>query len=379
MNSLDKNYQNLLSEILNDGTIKMDRTGTGTISVFGKQLIHDMSEGFPLLTTKKMFFKGVVTELLWFLRGNTNVKFLIDNNCNIWNGDLYKNYCKIFDNKVPFVKDEVDIKLTKEEFVNRLKNNQNFLNEFGDLGPVYGKQWRRWTSIEKLLKINEQGSVTEIYQEFEIDQIKKIFTQLEDNPDDRRMIVNSWNISDIQNMVLPPCHYSFQIYTQKIDLKKRINIWNKSSTIEEQVLEEFNKKSDEEKHIYLDEYTNVKSREISLLWNQRSVDTFLGLPFNLASYGLLLNILAQVFDMVPKKLIANLGDTHLYLNHIDQAKEQITRQPYELCNLKIKDNDWIGFTQKENNFDQFINSLKIEDFIIENYICHQTIKGELSN
>jgi len=173
MNSLDKNYQNLLSEILNDGTIKMDRTGTGTISVFGKQLIHDMSEGFPLLTTKKMFFKGVVTELLWFLRGNTNVKFLIDNNCNIWNGDLYKNYCKIFDNKVPFVKDEVDIKLTKEEFVNRLKNNQNFLNEFGDLGPVYGKQWRRWTSIEKLLKINEQGSVTEIYQEFEIDQIKK--------------------------------------------------------------------------------------------------------------------------------------------------------------------------------------------------------------
>jgi thymidylate synthase len=187
------------------------------------------------------------------------------------------------------------------------------------------------------------------------------------------MIVNSWNLSEIDYMNFSPYHYSFQIYTQIISLKKRIENWTKSSNIDEIIIEEFNKKSEEEKHIYLNENSNVNSREISLLVNQRSINVFSELPFNLALYGLLLNIIAQKVDMNPDKIILNIGEIYLDVSHIKQAKEQISRQPYHLCKLKINDENWKTFIEKDNNFDEFINSIQINDFSIDNYVHHQVL------
>ena len=305
MNNLDKQYQALLQDILDNGVKKEDRTGTGTISVFGRQIRHNMSEGFPLLTTKKMAWKTMVTELLWFLRGDTNIKFLVDNGCHIWDGDAYQAYIKRY-NKGEYVGKTKLLENSKknrtltepftiEEFIEKIKTDIAFAMKWGELGRIYGRQWRKWLSIKRI-GIENGGTIHKAYPDYgEVDQIQNLINDLKTNPDSRRLMVNAWNVGELDQMVLPPCHYGFQVYTRKTTREEKI--------------------------------TNPgKYRAISLMWNQRSVDTFLGLPFNIASYGLLLEIIAKEVDMVPDELIGNLGDVHLYSNHIEQAKEQIGRE-----------------------------------------------------
>ena len=337
MNDLDKQYQNLLADILISGRNKEDRTGTGTRSVFGRQIRHDMRDGFPLLTTKKMAWKTMVTELLWFLRGDTNIKYLVDNGCHIWDGDAYKNYCKWVGPRFE--------PLTQEEFINKIKTDEEFAKKWGDLGPIYGAQWRRWGGLQDIADDD-----TPIY----LDQITNLIKELKTNPDSRRLMVSAWNVGELNEMVLPPCHYGFQVYTRELSLEERIQWVMKNRDIELDNL------------IITEEAFSERTpqRAISLMWNQRSVDTFLGLPFNIASYGLLLMMIADEVNMVPEELIGNLGDVHLYLDHIEQAKEQINREPFELPTVYVRDG---------------IESFMDGDIILENYKSHPAIKAPLSN
>ena len=353
MNNLDKQYTNLLQDILDNGAVKGDRTGTGTVSVFGRQIRHKMSEGFPLLTTKKMPFKTIVTELLWFLRGDTNIKYLVDNDCNIWNGDAWKNY-QHKASKEDFLKNGV---LRYDGFINQIKTDDEFANKWGELGPIYGKQWRKWRN-----KISSNGE----YMPFgnNIDQIQNLINDLKGNPDSRRLMVNAWNVGELDQMVLPPCHYGFQVYTRELSLEERATIWNNTH----------NPAGNIYTHNQYDE-NDIPARAISLMWNQRSVDTFLGLPFNIASYGLLLEILAKDVNMVPDELIGNLGDVHLYSNHIEQAREQIGREGFELPTFDCPVLDEIPHT----TFDELVQRLLPCDFEMEDYRAHPTIKAPLSN
>ena len=328
MNKLDKQYQELLQDILDNGVEKEDRTGTGTLSVFGRQIRHKMSDGFPLLTTKKMAWKVMVTELLWFLRGDTNIKYLIDNGCNIWNGDAYKAYLN--KNAVKHQWERGGDVADMEMFLDVVQNEAE--SDFGELGPIYGKQWRGWFGYD--------DNVDPIF----VDQIANLIEELKTNPDSRRLMVSAWNVGDLPKMVLPPCHYGFQVFTRK-------------TTREEKIV------------------NPGKYRAISLMWNQRSVDTFLGLPFNIASYGLLLEILAKEVDMIPDELIGNLGDVHLYSNHLDQAREQINREPYELSEVVINDEFW----NPDASFLDQIEHIQPDDFYIKKYQSHARIKAPLSN
>jgi thymidylate synthase len=400
MNNLDKQYTVLLQDILDNGITKQDRTGTGTLSVFGRQIRHKMSDGFPLLTCKKMPFRLIATELLWFLRGDTNIKYLVDNDCHIWDGDAYKNYVKHWEPMIEYI-DNKPI-LTQEDFINKIKTDDKFAKQWGDLGPVYGKQWRRW----KKAIINPKTG----YQDFTyIDQITNLINDLKTNPDSRRLMVNAWNVGELDSMVLPPCHYGFQVYTRELSDSERFEKW---------WVEYFNTPVDYIHSTYAmdiwekEHSKSYPTRAISLMWNQRSVDTFLGLPFNIASYGLLLEIIAKEVNMVPDELIGNLGDTHLYLNHIEQAKEQIgreldlderramvtqemfnqiynagdsstlthseidqwniprvkTREPYPLPKLFFK-------YEKET----YVNDYELDGFILKDYQAHPHIKAPLSN
>jgi thymidylate synthase len=367
MNNIDRQYKELLDHILRFGVDKADRTGTGTKSIFGWQIRHNMKEGFPLLTTKKMAWKTMVTELLWFLRGDTNIKYLVDNNCHIWDGDAYKNYCKWYDSQDDAEKIyEGAVLPTQEEFINRIKTDDEFANKFGELGPIYGKQWRRWT--KKKMWLSTDGSYENIYDEADqtvIDQIACLINELKTNPDSRRLMVSAWNVGELDQMVLPPCHYGFQIYTRELTFQERLNYYDPKKLYHNEVDSWF-----------LDEL-KIPKRAISLMWNQRSVDTFLGLPFNIASYALLLEIIAKAVNMVPEDLIGNLGDVHLYNNHIEQAKEQITRTPFELPKLIINSGN-------ENwhllEVDEIINTFDVDiTFKVENYQSHPAIKAPLSN
>jgi len=461
MNNIDKQYQQLLQDIIDNGVKKEDRTGTGTISVFGRQIRHKMSEGFPLITTKKMHWKSIVTELLWFLRGDTNIKFLLDYDCHIWDGDAYKRYYTEWSKSVPgdgtFSSNEYSspskyevCNFTKEEFIKQIKTNDEFAKKWGELGPIYGKQWRSWAvprmepkgfdfdaawkkhseiwsanygeecgpsfgSFCDSILINKNIGIAYGYHT-EIDQIQNLINELKTNPDSRRLMVNAWNVGELDQMVLPPCHYGFQVYTREISLGERQSILEKKGysgllnsnaknyKSGKKILEIIKKTCDD---------VNIPTRAISLMWNQRSVDTFLGLPFNIASYGLLLEIIAKTVNMVPDELIGNLGDVHLYSNHIEQAKEQIgrkltfderyalftghdktweeeggnsygkingldmmddkgiptkTREPYPLPTLKILDNKVDDIAHYE-----------INDFVLEGYQSHPTIKAPLSN
>ena len=292
MNSLDVTYQKILQDILLEGKEKTDRTGTGTISVFGKQIRHDMSEGFPLLTTKKMAVKTMMTELKWFLKGDTNIKYLVDNNCHIWDGDAYKTYKRAYEW-------DLDEYLSKKDFIQKIKTDDMFAKTWGELGPIYGKQWKNWNGK---------------------DQIKELIKNIKENPDSRRLMVSAWNVGELDKVVLPPCHYGFQCY--------------------------------------------VNDGKLSLMWNQRSVDTFLGLPFNIASYGTLLLLLCEETNLEPGELIGNLGDTHLYKNHIEQAEEQRLRGSFTLPTIKLSNVDILN--------GEF-------DYEIEGYTYHPTIKAPLSN
>jgi thymidylate synthase len=359
MNSIDRQYKELLEHILHFGVEKKDRTGTGTKSIFGWQIRHNMKDGFPLLTTKKMAWKTMVTELLWFLRGDTNIKYLVDNNCHIWDGDAYKNYCKWYDSQDEAEKVyEGAVLPTQEEFINKIKTDDEFAKQWGDLGPIYGKQWRRWKKVDEVWdeRLIPPFKIENIEL---IDQIANLISELKTNPDSRRLMVSAWNVGELDQMVLPPCHYGFQVYTRELSLEERIEFrkkYTKDGTVD----------YDNRNHNYLDHF-NIPKRAISLMFNMRSVDTFLGLPFNIASYGLLLEIVAKEVNMVPDELIGNLGDTHLYLNHIEQAKEQIGRIPYELPKLEI-------YGEVDD-----IAHYEIMDFEIKNYQSHPAIKAPLSN
>jgi thymidylate synthase len=411
VNKLDKQYQDLLQTILDYGVEKQDRTGTGTKSIFGYTIRHNMQDGFPVLTTKKMAWKTMVTELLWFLRGDTNIKYLVDNNCHIWDGDAYKRYVNSPEVKIPY---------SKEDFVNKIKTDKEWENKWGDLGPVYGAGWRNWDGI---------------------DQIANLINDLKTNPDSRRMLVSAWNVGELDQMVLPPCHYGFQVYTRELSASERITYKNSKqiNLSDSNELFDFIKSNvsmdlDNAVHKECDEF-NIPTRAISLMWNQRSVDTFLGLPFNIASYGLLLEIIAKSVNMVPDELIGNLGDTHLYSNHVEQAKEQIgreldlderremvtqemfnqiynagdsntlshseidqwnvptrTREPYTLPTLNINTEFWstesgecgIGLLDAIKIFNSFTNDnfckcLLEEDIQLSNYRSHEKIKAPLSN
>lgn len=262
-----KQYLELLNRILNEGTRKSDRTGTGTLSVFGHQMRFDMAEGFPLLTTKKLHLKSIIYELLWFLRGDTNVKYLHDHGVSIWD---------------------------------------EWADENGELGPIYGHEWRSWPD----------------YQGGTIDQIANVVDQIRRTPDSRRMIVSAWNVAEVDSMALPPCHTMFQFY--------------------------------------------VAEGRLSLQLYQRSADTFLGVPFNIASYALLLQMMAQVTGLQPGEFIHTTGDTHLYLNHLDQARLQLTRTPRKLPRMAI-------------NLDvKSIFDFTYEDFSLEGYDPWPHIKAEVS-
>jgi thymidylate synthase len=382
MNNLDARYQGLLEDILQWGVEKKDRTGTGTISVFGRQIRHKMSEGFPLLTTKKMHWNSVVTELLWFLRGETNIKFLLDYDCHIWDGDAYKRYVTHWGNQIDPINYELygpnttmncfheDKRLyTKEEFVKQIKTDETFAKQWGDLGPIYGKQWRNWEYKESW----ENGFGVHL-KETQIDQIQNLINELKTNPDSRRLMVNAWNVGELDQMVLPPCHYGFQVYTRELSESERFNWYgNKidSHMHHDHIVQEMNQE-------------NVPTRAISLMWNQRSVDTFLGLPFNIASYGLLLEIIAKEVNMVPDELIGNLGDVHLYSNHIEQAKEQIGRTPYELPTVKITERNWYMHEKVkehlgEKTLDEKLKSYRPDCFELIGYESHPKIKAPLSN
>ena len=348
MNNIDTQYQALLNDILANGVKKEDRTGTGTISVFGRQIRHKMSEGFPLLTTKKMPFKLIVTELLWFLRGDTNIKYLVDNGCNIWNGDAYKKYHSTWDMDTYGVLEP----LSQEQFVEKIKTNDKFAKEWGELGPIYGKQWRKWES-------DDIDSPKYEHYKKDIDQIQNLINELKTNPDSRRLMVNAWNVGELDQMVLPPCHYGFQVYTRELSFEERNELYVERCLANGDGLsgsagpDGLNYEYYEKLFV---EY-NIPARAISLMWNQRSVDTFLGLPFNIASYALLLEIIANEVNMVPDELIGNLGDVHLYSNHIEQAKEQIGRDLTD----EERYNKWFN-NNYETGMERFFDPNNLPDF-----------------
>lgn len=389
-NTLDKRVLDLYQYIIDNGYKKEDRTGTGTTSVFGMQIRHKMSEGFPLLTTKKMHWDSIVIELLWFLRGDTNIQYLVKNGCNIWNGDAYKAYNYYHNNHPKIHSNRFDI-LSKTEFVEKIKTDDIFAKKWGELGPIYGKQWRNWESThihnysESYGGISGRKYFSSDMQHTSIDQIANIIHDLKTNPDSRRMMVNAWNVGEIDKMTLPPCHYGFQVYTRELSLKERWD-WLKSNTKGMLQWDRMNLPSHDWLNcVWLSDsfdsstfektqdmgYVNVPKREISLMWNQRSVDSFLGLPFNIASYGLLLEILAKEVNMIPGELIGNLGDTHLYLNHIEQAKEQIERTSFELPTL----NELPNYLGMKDDWELYTKG----DFTLNNYKSHGTIKAPLSN
>jgi thymidylate synthase len=440
MNNLDAQYTALLQDILDNGHQKKDRTGTGTISVFDRQIRHSMKDGFPLLTTKRIPFRLVVNELLWFLRGDTNIKFLVDNDCHIWDGDAYKAYITKTDkwsNSGPhkLTLDELKMigvvsgpisdynirQFTKGEFINKIKTDDEFAKKWGDLGKIYGFQWRNWNGNPEQITNYGGGEINTYFCDCQeliedgnskirkknkgIDQIANLIHDLKTNPDSRRLMVNAWNPSELDSMVLPPCHYGFQVYTRELSLEERDVIFARRTFISTKgsFAEQSGTLAD-----YLDK-EGIPRRAISLSWNQRSVDTFLGLPFNIASYGLLLEIIAKEVNMVSDELIGNLGDTHLYSNHIEQAKEQIGRELTweERIGIQMEINDYRSYYTKEdldaNNIQKRtrepfpLPTLKIEneivkwavgdclptysitDFTLENYQSHPTIKAPLSN
>ena len=427
--NIEHQYLKLLKDILDNGVTKQDRTGTGTLSVFGRQIRHKMSEGFPLLTTKKMPFRLIATELMWFLRGDTNIKYLVDNDCHIWDGDAYKNYERRWETEGKFLSPPVN-KFTQEEFINKIKTNDEFAKRWGDLGPIYGKQWRQWKQFIPY-DVTEENCKVAVQV---TDQIQNLINDLKTNPDSRRLMVNAWNVGELDQMTLPPCHYGFQIYTRELswydDLDKIKEIyvnWSlaKSSggyagDIKADTIESANQifvngwQNNKDPYtgkplIELECFSSIPKRAISLMWNQRSVDTFLGLPFNIASYGLLLEIIAKEVNMVPDELIGNLGDTHLYLDHIEQAKEQIGREMSLDERRKLWESTGMGWKEEVSELLQmqeyncrfiptrtrepfplpklffkyeketYIDNYELDGFFLKDYQSHPTIKAPLSN
>lgn len=310
-------YLNLLKYILENGVKKEDRTGTGTISVFGYQMRFNLAEGFPLLTTKRVPFKLIASELLWFIKGDTNIKYLLQHNNHIWDEWAFKKWVESDEYSGPDMtdfgrraaRDEEFAKILKEQmaiFNEKILSDETFATRFGDLGPVYGKQWRSWPG--------ENGEI--------IDQLQNVINQIKKNPDSRRLIVSAWNPAEVDHMALPPCHTLFQFY--------------------------------------------VAEGKLSCQLYQRSADVFLGVPFNVASYALLTHLIAHECGLEVGDFVHSFGDVHIYLNHIEQVKEQLSRTPKSLPTLKIN-------TEKKSVFD-----IELEDLTIEGYDPHPTIKAPVA-
>ena len=350
-NNVDKQYLDLVKHVLKNGIKKTDRTGTGTLSVFDYTMRFNMNEGFPLLTSKKMFTKGIIHELIWFLKGDTNIKYLVDNDVHIWDGDAFRNFMDTSEG-------DPDLIWNKDQFINLIKTDKKFAKEWGELGPVYGAQWRRWNKVNfDNIIVDYSGDNTGYTLHEPIDQIANLINDLKTNPDSRRLMVSAWDVGEISNMVLPPCHYGFQCYTQEMNLFERKKWWCESLGKSIHYAEDF---TEQELNTL-----NVPKRRLSLKWTQRSCDLLLGVPFNIASYSLLLHILAREVNMVPNELIFSGGDVHIYLNHIDGAKEQLTRETYELPKLELTNSS--------------IDNIKYDDIKIVNYKSSGAIKMELSN
>ena len=355
VNNIDKQYQDLLKKILEKGRTKGDRTGTGTISIPFATLEFDMSEGFPLLTTKKVFTKAIVHELLWFINGDTNIKYLEDNGVTIWTSDAYREYNK----KVEGLTDE---RLTKENFSLAIKQNPKFAEMYGELGPIYGRQWRKWTTTQVETVLGDDKKPKTRLKIDSIDQLAEAMNKLLNNPDDRRILVSAWNVAELPYMALPPCHWAFELYTEELTARERMNLsTNYGNTHDIKA----NWDVSENLINHMCDKWGVPTRRLHLKWHQRSVDTFLGLPFNIASYAILLHMFAQQANMVPGTLVGDLTNVHIYSNHVEQCKEQISREPRALPKLVLnKANDLFSY--------------KYSDVKIENYFPHESIKGDIS-
>lgn len=391
-NNLDKQYLQFADDILKNGKISGDRTGTGTKKVFGRMLHHNMSEGFPLLTSKEVHFKSVLTELLWFVSGVTNIKPLVDQKNYIWVGDCYKRYCQYIDNstrpedqtymvlnrdslgmnigpiamtdKGPQVTESYR-KMTREEFIDMIKSapqnyndysekdiysspeawKSDFVLTFGELGPVYGSMWTNWDGIN---------------------QIENAIETLKKNPNSRRILISAWNPTYVDKVVLPPCHYAFQFVTEELSFEERMQSYisqgfnidrlrNNAGFLENSTLE-----------LYFDK-ENIPKHKLNLMFNMRSIDLALGLPFNIASYGLLLMMFAQQVNMIPNTLVASLGDLHIYLNQ----QEGMTKQTYESETFTLPK---VSINKAKSIFDY-----KVDDFKLENYQNAGKISMPLSN
>lgn len=380
MNNVDKKYLDLLRYVLDNGHKKSDRTGVGTISTFGYQMRFNMQEGFPLLTTKKIFTKAVIHELLWFLKGGDNIKYLVDNGVNIWNEWPWQAYMNehearktalsisidrsdIYDD-TPFsvknMKDRLDSHpaLTLDQFVDKIRTDDEFAKVWGDVGPIYGKQWVKWDSY----KVHDNGDV----EYGSINQIDQVIEDLKHNPDSRRIMVNAWNVAQIKDMKLPPCHWAFQLWTRSLSASERENTYAKLRGYSDEQRAEMNPNcTDEDVHIIMDSH-NIPRRAVSLMFQMRSVDCFLGMPFDIASYGILLEMLAQITKMVPDELIVTSGDTHIYLNHLEQVKTQLNRTAFDLPTIKL------------NKDVKHIYNFKYEDIEFINYKAHASIKADVA-
>ena len=397
MNNLDKQLKKLYTRILSTGNIKADRTNVGTQSIFGHQMRFDLREGFPLTTLRKIHIKSMVYELLWFLGAYdkkykkyppSSLKFLVDNGVNFWTDWCYKEYKderfkKWQNNDITDGKEVKPFKcLSIKDFTKRIISDDNFALKYGDLGPVYGKQWQNWggytETVEKTTTHKDTKSGKYIidkdgHKEIEvkgINQIEQVIDQLIEEPDSRRIIVSAWNVEEIEDALLPACHILFQFYTSIASLEDRIS-YCKDNYSEEEInsyMTKFNMGSWEDiennlghKLKVLDHF-NVPERYVDLQLYQRSQDVYLGNPYNTASYSLLLTMIGQIVNMIPREFILTTGDTHLYTNSIDATKTLLTREIRELPKLKI------------NRDIQKIEDFRYEDFEIVNYNPHDNIK-----
>jgi thymidylate synthase len=372
-NNLDKQYLNFVQDILANGTVSGDRTGTGTKKVFGRMLHHNMNEGYPLLTSKKVHFKGILTELLWFLSGVTNIKPLVDQNNYIWVGDCYKRYCQYIqastrsEDETYMVLDndhQTHRIMTREEFIDMIKSaptnyndytdkdmyssmeawKSDFVLMFGELGPVYGAMWTNWKGIN---------------------QIENAIETLKTNPNSRRILVTAWDPSYVDKVVLPPCHFCFQFTTEELSQEERIKIYEQNGFNTDRLRDDAGYIAGDALDNQLNK-ADIPKHKLNLLFNMRSIDLALGLPFNIASYGLLLMMFAQQTNMIPNTLVASLGDLHIYLNQQEGMEKQLTQETFDLPQIKIK--------KASSIFDY-----KVEDFELVNYKSAEKIAMPLSN
>ena len=359
MNATDNEYKRLLNLILSEGRVKHNRTGIDTKGVFGAQARFDLSWGFPILTTKKVFFKGIVHELLWFLRGDTNIKYLVDNGVHIWDEWAYKIYkekpmSELWEGEYycPNIFGEGISKFTQEQFIQKIKEDAKFASKWGELGEgTYGGMWRKFSYYIPSVGYNADEACAETGT---VDQIQKVMDKLKNNPDDRRMIVSAWHPYWIDHCALPPCHCLFHFNTEELTHDERCYSWVAGEHGFASV------KSDD-----FDKWGAPK-RRLNVLLYQRSCDTFLGVPFNITSYSLLLAMVAHCVNMVPGTFVHTYGDLHIYQNHMDQVKLLLSREPMEAPKL------WLNPKVKD------LFAFKYEDIKLVNYVSHPSIAAEVA-